>query len=89
MPTSAEAGVHELLAGNWWVLSAPHGTDARIIERLGAEVRTALADPAIRKRIVELGHVPVGLTPAETVAFLKAESARFKGIVERGRIKPE
>lgn len=53
-----------------------------------AEVaRAALADAAIRKRIVELGHVPVGLTPAETIAFLKAESARFKGIVERGGIR--
>ena len=52
-------------------------------------MRASLADPAIRKRVVELGHVPVGLTPAETIAFLKAESARFKGIVERGAIKPD
>lgn len=89
VPTSAEAGFPELLAGNWWVISAPRGTDARIVERLGTEVRAALADPAIRKRIGELGHVPVGLTPAETIAFLKAESARFKEIVERGGIKPE
>ena len=89
VPTSAEAGFPDLLAGNWWVISAPRGTDARIVERLGAEVRAALADPAIRKRIVELGHVPVGLTPAETIAFLKVESARYKGIVERGGIRPE
>lgn len=89
VPTSVEAGFPDLLAGNWWVIAAPRGTDARIVERLGVEVRAALADPAIRKRIGELGHVPVGLTPAETLAFLKTESARFKEIVERGGIKPE
>ena len=89
VPTSAEAGFPEMLAGNWWVISAPRGIESRIVERLETEVRAALDDPAIRKRIIELGHVPVGLTPAETVAFLKSESARFKGIVERGGIKPD
>jgi len=43
----------------------------------------------VRKRIGEFGHVPIGLAPGETAAFLKSESARYKMIVERGGIKPE
>ena len=89
VPTTVEAGFPQLLGGNWWVLSAPHGTPPRIIERLAADFGKALADPAVRKRIGELGHIPLGASPAETAAFLKSESARYKSIVERGGIKPE
>src|SRR5262245_22410495 len=89
VPTTVEAGFPQLVGGNWWVLSAPHGTPARVIERLAADFRKALAEPAVHKRIGELGHVTIGLPPSETGAFLKSESARYKAIVERGRIKPE
>jgi tripartite-type tricarboxylate transporter receptor subunit TctC len=89
VPTTVEAGFAQLAFGNWWVLSAPHGTDARIVDRLSSEVGAALADPAVRKRISDAGHVPAGLSRAQTAAFLRAESARYKTIVETGRIKPE
>ncbi len=89
VPTSAEAGFPELLVGNWWVISAPRATDPRIVNRLAGEARTALADPAVRKRIVELGHTPIGMGPAETSAFIQSETGRYKTIVERAGITPE
>jgi len=89
VPTSAEAGFPQLLGGNWWVLSAPHGTSPNIIARLASEFRAALAIPEARKRIASVGHVPIGLTPGETAAFLKSESARYKTVVEKGGIKTE
>ncbi len=89
IPTTAEQGFPQLTGGNWWVLAAPRGTNTRIIERLAAEFRAALADARVRKRIGELGHVPIGLAPVETAAFLRSESARYKSIVELGGIKAE
>jgi tripartite-type tricarboxylate transporter receptor subunit TctC len=89
VPTTVEAGFPQLVGGNWWVLSAPRGTSPRILSRLADEFRKVLADAAVRKRIGELGHVPIGLPPVETAAFLRSESARYKSIVERGGIKPE
>jgi tripartite-type tricarboxylate transporter receptor subunit TctC len=89
VPTTVEAGYPQLVGGNWWVLSAPRGTSPRILSRLADEFRKVLADAAVRKRIGELGHLPIGLAPAETAAFLRSESARYKSIVERGGIKPE
>ena len=89
VPTSVEAGFPQLVGGNWWVIAAPRGTNSRIIERLAADFRAALADAGVRKRVGELGHVPIGLAPAETATFLKSESARYKSIVELGGIKPE
>jgi tripartite-type tricarboxylate transporter receptor subunit TctC len=89
VPTSVEAGFPDLVFGNWWALAAPRGTDARILDRLSAEIGSALADPGVRKRIVEVGHVPTGLRRADVAAFMRSESARYKAIVETGRIKPE
>ena len=86
VPTTAEAGFPQYSGTNWWVIAAPRGTNTRIIDRLWAEFRTALADPEVRKRIAETGHVPIPQGPAETVAFLKSESARYKKIVEDGNI---
>jgi tripartite-type tricarboxylate transporter receptor subunit TctC len=89
IPTTVEAGFPQLVGGNWWVLAAPRGTNSRIIERLAAEFRRVLADPVVRKRVSDFGHVAIGLAPAETAGFLKSESARYKSIVELGGIKPE
>jgi tripartite-type tricarboxylate transporter receptor subunit TctC len=89
IPTAVEAGFPQLVSGNWWMLVAPRGTSAGIIERLGAEVRTALSDSSVKKRLADLGQIPIELSPANTAAFLKAESAHYKTIVEQGGIKPE
>src|SRR5262249_61712262 len=64
VPTTVEAGFPQLVGGNWWVLSAPHGTPSRIVERLAADFRKVLAEPVVRKRIGELGHVPLRLASA-------------------------
>jgi len=86
LPTTVEAGFPQLVMSNWWVLAAPKGTPAPILNRLSSEFRTALADPDARKKISEFGHNPVGMTPAETGAFVRAESARYKAIIEKGKI---
>ncbi len=90
LPTGVESGFPELgVAGNWWGLAAPKGTDPRIVERMSSEVRSALADPAVKKRFADAGMVTIGSTPAEFGQFIRSESARWKDIVERVGIKPE
>jgi tripartite-type tricarboxylate transporter receptor subunit TctC len=89
LPTSVEQGFPQLVMSNWWVVAAPKGTPGRAIDRLAAELRASLKEPEVRKRFTDVGHIPTGMTPAETAAFLKSESARYKGIVEAGNIKLE
>ncbi len=89
LPTTIEAGFPQLVMSNWWVLAAPRGTSPSVVERLSNEVRAALSNADVLKRYSELGHVPGGLNPSETAAFIRSESARFKGIVEAGNIKVE
>lgn len=89
VPTAAEAGFPEMVFGNWWVMAAPKGTDPKIVARLNTEVRAALADPAIKTRLAEIGHVALNMSPAESAAFIRSESTRFKTLIERNGIKLE
>jgi tripartite-type tricarboxylate transporter receptor subunit TctC len=89
VPTTPEAGFPDLLASNWWALAAPRGTERRIVNRLADAVRSALADPVARKRMGELGMIPVGSTPAELASHMRAEAERWKAVIERGGIKAQ
>ena len=88
VPSAIEAGFPQLVGSNWWAMVAPHGTPAPIIERLAAAVRTALNDPAVRKRIDGLGHTPLVMSPAQSATFIRSESERYREIVIKGKISP-
>jgi tripartite-type tricarboxylate transporter receptor subunit TctC len=55
VPSSTEAGYPDLQTIAWTALFVPKGTPKSIIERLNAAVQNAMQDPAIAKRLVELG----------------------------------
>ena len=58
VPTIEEAGLPGFVSEQRYGLLAPAGTPRPIIERLNAELRNALADETIRKRIVDDGATP-------------------------------
>ena len=64
VPTFEEAGVPGYEAIGWFGVVAPAGTPAPIIERLNAEIRSALEVPEIRSRALDAGAEPFTNTPA-------------------------
>ncbi len=89
VPTAAEAGMKELVAVNWYILLAPAGTPQSIVDRLNAESVKAMAAPDMRERLVGLGGEPSALSPAETAAFLRNESAQWGKVIRERGIKGE
>ena len=87
VPTAAEAGFPDLLFGNWWVLSAPKGTDPAVINRVSTEIRQLMTDPEIKRKLVDMGQVPLAFGPTETAAFMRAESTKYKTLIERSGIR--
>ena len=82
VPTFAEAGVKGLVFGAWKGLMVPAATPQDIVERLHAASVKALANPEFRKRLSELGAEPVGSTPAQFAAVIKAETASWAALVK-------
>lgn len=89
VPTTAEAGFPELLTGAWSAMVAPRGTDARILDRLNAEVRQALTDPGVHKFHANIGFTPGNLGRAEVGAFMRNEAAGWKKVIETANVQAQ
>ena len=62
-------------------IGAPRGTPPEIVERLNREINAGLADPAIRKRLAELGSSAFATSPAEFAKFFADETERLGKVV--------
>ena len=71
----------------WYALLAPAGTPQAIITRVHAETVTALAAPQMREQLLALGATPVGNSPQELQAFVRAEIERWTRVVKRANIR--
>jgi tripartite-type tricarboxylate transporter receptor subunit TctC len=87
VPTLAEAGVPEYEYYTWFGLWAPKRTPHEIVEKLHAEVQTALADPALKNAIIAAAGEPYAMPLAEIEPFIKAEISKWAGVVKQAGIK--
>ncbi len=87
--TMAEQGVPDFVSGTWAGIIAPAGTPKEIVDRISAEAKKALADPALKEKLVEQGIVAVGSTPEEFRAFVGEEIERWRKVITDANIKME
>ena len=89
LPTMVEAGVPGYEMSGWNGIFAPKGTPPEIVARLHAELVKILRAPEVKEQLAALGAEPVGDTPEEFGAFLKADKARWGKIIQEKGIRPE
>ena len=87
VPTVAESGLPGFGAYEWNAIWAPAATPADILKRMEVELREALASPAIRQRLAELGALPAGGSAKELADFVNAETAKWAGVIKSSNIK--
>ena len=73
----------------WFGIVAPPRTPAAIAEKVSAAVQEALKLPEVQKRLADLSAEPMGLSPADTAAFMKQESERWGGVIRAAGVKLE
>jgi len=85
--------IGDTLAGfetsSFYGVGAPHGTPQEIVDLLNREINEALADPAIRQRLGELGVIPIAGNASQFGAMLNAETERWRKVVEMSGQKKE
>ncbi len=86
-PTVAEQGLPGYEMSTWYGLFAPAGTPAEAVERVGADLRRAVADAKVREQIAAQGIEPVSNTPAEFRAFVNAELEKWARVVKAAGVK--
>ena len=90
--TSDQAGLPGFHVATWNALFAPKGTPKDIIAKLNAAAVKALADPAVRTRLSNLGQdIPAAeqQTPEALGALHKADIEKWWPIIKAANIKPE
>jgi tripartite-type tricarboxylate transporter receptor subunit TctC len=92
IPTFAEMGLPAVSHSGWYALFAPKGTPRDIIGKLNAAAVEALADPAVRSRLVDLGvyiFPREQQTPEALGALVKADAEKWWPIIKEFGIKAE
>jgi len=89
VPTMAEQGMPDFISGTWAGIIAPAGTSKEIVDRVAAEAKKALADPAMKAKLAEQGIVAVGDGPDEFRVFVADEISRWSKVITDAGIKME
>ena len=89
IPTAREAGLQGFEFEVWFGFVAPSSTPAAIVERLNVEIGRALRTPAVAAQLEGLGLTVVADSPRDFDAFIAAESAKWRSIVERAGVKAD
>ena len=89
LPTIAESGLAGFSAYEWNAIWAPAKTPAEIVKRMEDELRTVLAQPAVRQRFGDLGALPATGGAKELDAFVRSESAKWATVIKTAHIKVE
>jgi len=89
VPTIAEQGYPAFESVGWIGLAAPAKTPAPILDRLNAEIRKMLQDPAVKERLDQLAFTPVGDTRAEFNTWVRNEIAKWSKVAKDSGAKAD
>lgn len=86
VPTLAESGVKNVDVYSWQAVVGPKGLPADVRAKLHEGLVAALNDAAVKPKLTEVGFEIVGNTPEQFARFQAQEFARWKQVIETGKI---
>jgi tripartite-type tricarboxylate transporter receptor subunit TctC len=87
VPTTAELGLPNVLADNWYGLFAPVATPKETIAKLHQVIAAALKDPSVQQAYAKQGAEAIGNTPEEFRTFWLAEAKKWGGLAKEIGVK--
>ncbi|SEB07974.1 tripartite tricarboxylate transporter substrate binding protein [Variovorax sp. YR216] len=87
LPTVAEGGFPDFNMPSWYGFWAPAGTPQDVIDKLHAEIRSAMQAPEVVTRLSAMFFQPAVTSPAEFAKFIKRESDMYKSLVAAANIR--
>ena len=86
VPTIASAGLPGFEAWAWQGFAVPKGTPPEVIAKLREGYVQAIADPAVRTKLVEAGIEPLQSTPQEMASYVSAETSKWSKVIKDASI---
>ena len=82
VPTGVELGYPDFVAYSWNGIFAPVGTPPEIVRKINADVVSILRSPDVIERLANVGVEPVGGTPEQFSASIKADLAQAAKVIK-------
>lgn len=89
VPTFTESGLPGFEIKTWFGVIAPAGVPREVVNKLSAELTRILRTPELRDRLSGQGLDPLVANPEQFTAIMKADVARFSGVIKSANIKLE
>jgi tripartite-type tricarboxylate transporter receptor subunit TctC len=86
IPTVQEGGVAGYEVTSWNAIYAPAGTPPEIVKLVGDTLRGVLAEPEVKKRMLDVGVNARPSTAADTEARMRADVKKWQAVIERAGI---
>jgi tripartite-type tricarboxylate transporter receptor subunit TctC len=89
VPTLEEQGLKGFEVKVWHGMYAPKGTPAAVLDKLGAALRSAMADPMVKQRLTDLSSDVVSadkMTPAGLKTYLEAEINKWGPVIKKAGV---
>ncbi|WP_443083269.1 tripartite tricarboxylate transporter substrate binding protein [Variovorax sp. RA8] len=88
-PTVAESGYRDFQVNSWVGMLAPAGTPRAVVDRLQAEIRKIVTDPAFDQRLREQGLTGIASTPEQFASALRTEQDKWTRLVRQRNLSLE
>ncbi|MGH8734712.1 MAG: Bug family tripartite tricarboxylate transporter substrate binding protein, partial [Burkholderiales bacterium] len=89
IPTVHESGFPGFDTGQWLGLLAPQGTPSEVVSKLHLESAEALALPDVKERLAQAALVPVGNTPQQFAAVIRADIETWSKLARELKLEPQ
>lgn len=87
VPTLEESGVKNAASPLWFGIWVPAGTPNDIVQKISRDTLKVLNEPAIAKRLSDLGNDPMPMKPAEFKQYVEAELKEYERLVRAAGIE--
>jgi tripartite-type tricarboxylate transporter receptor subunit TctC len=89
VPTMEESGINGFNVEGWQGLTVRAGTPEPVIRAIAAAYAKTVSSPELKKKLADAGIDTVTSTPEQFTAFIQAETARWRKVIQDRAIKPE
>jgi len=87
MPTIAESGLPNFEGSTWFGLSAPARTPEPVLARLQKELKAALEDKELAKRLAVLGAEPAYMSGSDFAKMIGEDTEKWRSVISRAGVK--
>jgi tripartite-type tricarboxylate transporter receptor subunit TctC len=89
VPTLDESGLKGFDQGTWFGVLAPVATPKDVVARLNTEIVKIVNSADFKKKMADIGAVPVGNSAAEMASQIKTDTERFARLVKDAKVSAE